>query len=131
MISEGGTPYPFRGCTKKLKRPVFRFFALEFFTPPFTPMVSRVGWNTVDAATSDHARLLEALLVGVVTALAQRLMILRVPEKLVVSLVRGNVINHAGRHCETLRLVHHAKRMLAQIALSVGLPLPVVAAPES
>jgi hypothetical protein len=54
------------------------------------------------------ARFLNALLVAIMTLLAQRLPVLRIPELLLVAPMRIDVINHRCRRHPAETFAHHA-----------------------
>lgn len=82
----------------------------------------RIERDAVDIASNDTPAALQALLVHVVAALAQRLMIDWVPEELVVAFVRRDVVDYFSRNDLTATLMIHAQRMLAQVTLTVTTP---------
>lgn len=98
------------------------------FDPPLppAPVVARVNRYAIEATTDHGAGLLLALLVSVVALLAQRLVVLWIPEQFVVALMRDDVIDHLGRDGTALLLMHHAEGMLPKVALPILLPPPVV-----
>jgi hypothetical protein len=90
-------------------------------------MVIGVNRKSIQVTTYDRTRLFQTLLVPVVTGFAQGLMVLRVPEQLVVTPMRFNVIDHHRRDHAPLLQVHHTQGMLTQVALPILLPPPVIA----
>lgn len=91
-------------------------------------MVAWVNRHAIEAAADHGAGLLQALLVSVVALLAQRLVVLRIPEQFVVALVRDDVIDHLGGYDAALLLVHDANRVFPKVSLTILLPPPSIAA---
>ncbi len=75
-------------------------------------MVTRIDWQAIEATPDDASRPFKALLVPIVAGLAQRLMVLRIPEQLVITLVRNNVIDDRCRYYMTELQVHRAERVI-------------------
>lgn len=86
-----------------------------------------VGRDAVGVAPDRTARLLQPLLVPVVTRLAQRLVIGRVPEQLVIPFVRNNVIDDRCRRQTSTLLALNTERVFAQVPFPIPLPARVVA----
>src|SRR5471032_2856013 len=78
------------------------------------------------AITADlTARLLQPLLVRVMAGPTERLPVLPIPEQILISPVRDDVVNDSGRLDEPLALTPGTQRMTAQEAFAR--PLPAVA----
>lgn len=76
-------------------------------------MMEWIDGDSIDSAADHGPGLLQALFVSVVTLLAECLVILRIPEQFVITLVRCFMINHGCGDNLALSLMHHAEGMLA------------------
>lgn len=86
------------------------------------PVVVRVEGHTINATACLRARLLEALLPGVVAGLTEWLPVAAIPEQLHVPAVGDDVVNDRGRGHLPLPITLNAERVLLEIALAGPLP---------
>lgn len=91
-------------------------------------MMFGVHRDAVGVAAGLDAALFFALLGAVVTQLAQRLMIVRVPEQFFVAAMRDLVIDYCGRHDHAAFLVIGTQGMFSQERYTIVAPAPVVTA---
>lgn len=97
----------------------------ESFSPP--PVVRRVQWHPVLVAPSQGAARLLLLLGSVVAGTAQRLVVLRLPELPMVTLVRLDVVHDRRAGAPPYLSAEGAERVASQIGGAVLLPPCVVA----
>ena len=86
---------------------------MELIKRLFVPVMFGIHRDAVGVAARFNAALFFALLCAVVTQIAQRLVIVRVPEQFFITSVRNLVVDNCGRYDHAARLVISAQRMFA------------------